>query len=173
MVCGCQVCPIARGDSRLVGGRQIARGPRLARQRRRFDAPASGGQRFGQSRAAIAGARFVGAEESDHRRAIFAGTHLALGDPAQAIVVGPVGVGVEEAGVIGERIAVARAQPPPVGDGIVDLGLRHPRRGINRRILRGVSRLGHHRPGRRCEQHQQNCGLSHAGQNGGSILISL
>ena len=168
VIIGGQRRPVSGGDGSLVGSGKIGRYPRLARDRRRFGSPSSCGKRFGQSGPTIAGAGFVGAEESDDGRPIFAGAHLGFGGLAKPIVVGPVGIGDDEAGVIGEGVTVAGAKAAPVGKRIIDIGLRHGRSGVGWR----VRALGNDRARRRGNQHEQESESSHARHCGGSVLIN-
>ena len=167
MIGGREVGPISRRNRALVGGGQISRRPGLSRHRLRLRSPSRCRQRLGQPCAPIAGAWLVAAEEGDDRRPIFAGAHLGFGRLAQPGVVGPVGIGDQEARIIGKRIAIAGAQPPPVGKCIVDVGLRHSWGRVSGHILV----LGNDRARRRGDQYKQESELSHAGHRAGSVLI--
>ncbi len=174
MIGGGQARPVARGDCRLISGRQIVRGPRLTRHRRRFDGPARCGQRLGQPRSAVSSARFVGAKEGEHRRPMFAGAHLALSNSAHSIVLGPVGIGGQETRIIGERIAVTSPEPTPIGNRIIDLGLGNRGRSGDRDISGGKGiglQLGKCRPAWRCCKDRKKGKSSHAGHDRKSVLI--
>ena len=114
MVGGREAAAVTAPDRLLVGRAEVGRSPGLARGRQRLGHSPIGDVGLGKPRPAIAAARFVCRVEGEDRSRILAGLHRLFGPAAQLGVVRPVGVGDQEACVIGEPIIAALTQCPPV-----------------------------------------------------------
>ena len=156
---------------RLVIGGEVRLPERRARRDQRIGRTAARGQRLRQAREAITRGRRGRLEEADHRHRRLARPHRLLGRAPQCLLVGPARVGHDEARIVGEGVARASPEPPPVGQRIVDVAVRRIGGHARRRLQRDQPILHRRRRSGDDEDGEDDCNAPHAGHLAGVVLI--